>query len=188
MMRYRKCTVATLLILGFSYGRLIFGRTPSWVGIRGGHQQTSQSRHVQSLNDTAETRSTAERVAYDRGTSEQGQPKGEACTRPSRIYKILVKHFVGRYFLATSSLVGECARVYVPAPLGLIASSLCGQVGIAMDSDGRHRGDSGGGGRRNRDSRMTNFCLGFTARKTRNCLQKLLLCHRRSTVESPRPF
>ena len=46
----------------------------------------------------------------------------------------------------------------------------------------------GGGGRRNRDSRMTNFCLGFTARKTRNCLQKLLLCHRRSTVESPRPF
>lgn len=140
VMRYRKCTVATLLILGFSYGRLISGRTPSWVGTRGGHQRTSQRR--KSLNDTAETTSSAGGGIHDRGTSEQGRPNGEALARPSRIYKVLAKHFVGRYVLATSSLFGECARVYVPSSVGLIALSICGQVGFAMDSDGRHRGDS----------------------------------------------
>lgn len=148
MMRYRKCTVATILILGSSYGRLISGRTPSWVGTRGGYQRTSQRRPFKSLNDTAEATSTAERLAHGLGTAEPGHPNGESrCPRPSRIYRILVKHFVGRYVLATSSLVGECARVYVPAPLGLIALSLFGQVGIALDSNGRHRGDAGAGGR-----------------------------------------
>ena len=145
-MRYRKCTIAALLILGSSYGGLISGRTPSWVGTRGGYQRTSHRRPLKSLNDTAEATATAERVAHGQGTAEPGQPNGEACPRPSRIYRILAKHFVGRYVLAASSLVGECARVYVPAPLGLIALSLCSQVGIAFESDGRNRGGSGGRG------------------------------------------
>lgn len=146
MMRYRKCTVAVLLILGSSYGSLISGRPPSWVGTRGGHQRTSQRRHFKNLNDTAEATITSEGVAHGRGTAGPGQPKEEACARPSRVYRILARHFVGRYVLATSSLVGECARIYVPAPLGLIALSLCGQVDNAINSNGRRHGDSGGGG------------------------------------------
>lgn len=145
-MRYRKCTVAALVIFGCSCGRLISGRTPSSVGSGGVHQQSKQRQPLKNLNLNDTTEAIAARVAHSRGTAEAGQPKGEApCPRPSRIYKILAKHFVGRYVLATSSLVGECARVYAPAPLGLVVLSLCGQVGIAFDSNGRNHGDSGGG-------------------------------------------
>lgn len=144
-MRYRKCTVATLLILGCSCGRLISGRTPSLVGSGGGRPQSKQRQPVEHVN-LDHSKAFGERETHSRGTAGAGQPKGDAlCPRPSRIYGILAKHCVGRYVLATSSLVGECARVYAPAPLGLIALCLCGQVGIAFDSNGRNHGDSRGG-------------------------------------------
>lgn len=58
---------------------------------------------------------------------------------PSRIYRALSRRSLGRYILATSSLVGECTRVYAPEPLGLIASSLCSRFITAWDSKGRDR-------------------------------------------------
>ncbi|CAN0549431.1 unnamed protein product, partial [Ectocarpus sp. 12 AP-2014] len=58
---------------------------------------------------------------------------------PSRVYRTLSRRSIGRYVLATSSLVGECARVYAPEPLGLIASSLCSRFATAWDSKGRDR-------------------------------------------------
>lgn len=64
---------------------------------------------------------------------------GQQNNAPSRVYRTLSRRSIGRYVLATSSLVGECARVYAPEPLGLIASSLCSRFATAWDSKGRDR-------------------------------------------------
>lgn len=55
---------------------------------------------------------------------------------PPMFYGALSSRSVGRYVLATSSLVRECARVYTPAPLGNIASSLCSRFSIGLNSRG----------------------------------------------------
>jgi len=63
---------------------------------------------------------------------------------PPAFYRALSRRSVGRYVLATSSLVGECARVYTPAPFGVLASSLWSRFAIGLGSRGRdYRGSSG---------------------------------------------
>lgn len=95
-------------------------RTPHASQIRGGGgpPSTSEEDHVGGLNV---------------------HPRGDA---PPMFYRALSRRSVGRYVLATSSLVGECARVYTPAPLISIASSLCSRFSIGLDS---RRRDSGRG-------------------------------------------
>lgn len=90
-------------------------RTPHASQIRGGGGVASASEedHVSGLN---------------------AHPSGHA---PPMFYRALSRRSVGRYMLATSSLVGECARVYTPAPLSSIASSLCSCFNIGLDSRGR---------------------------------------------------
>lgn len=76
----------------------------------------------------------------------RGLEEGEPATKqagegsaPPRLYRTLSRRSFGRYVLATSSLVCECARVYTPAPLDLLASSLLTRVSVALDSTMRNR-------------------------------------------------
>lgn len=78
------------------------------------------------------------------GESETAAKQGRHGSSPPRLYRTLVQRSFGRYVLATSSLVRECARVYMPAPFDLLVSSLCTRVSITFDSKGRYRGASVG--------------------------------------------
>lgn len=78
------------------------------------------------------------------GESETAATQDRQGSPPPRLYRTLVQHSFGRYVLATSSLVRECARVYMPAPFDLLMSSLFTRVSITVDSKGRYRGASVG--------------------------------------------
>ena len=90
-------------------------RTPHASRVRGGGAaRSSEEDHVDGVNT---------------------HPRRDA---PPMFYRTLSRRSVGRYVLATSSLVGECVRVYTPAPLSSIASSLCSRFMIGLDSRGRN--------------------------------------------------
>ena len=61
-------------------------------------------------------------------------PRGDS---PPMFYRALSRRSVGRYMLAASSLGGECARVYTPAPFSSIVSSLSSRISIGLDGRGR---------------------------------------------------
>lgn len=114
---HAKVYKAQVLLLGFLLLPCLSmsARTPHASQIRGGGgaASTSEEDHVGGLNV---------------------HPSGVA---PPMFYRTLSCRSVGRYMLATSSLVGECARVYTPAPFGSIASSLCSRFSIGLYSRGR---------------------------------------------------
>lgn len=68
---------------------------------------------------------------------ERQPPYQQPTAIPPRLYRALSRRSMGRYVLATSSLVGECARVYAPEPLGKVASSLCNRFSESFASRGR---------------------------------------------------
>lgn len=58
---------------------------------------------------------------------------------PPAFYRALSRHSMGRYVLATSSLVAECARVYAPSPFVVLASSLWSRFAMGLGARGRDR-------------------------------------------------
>ena len=65
---------------------------------------------------------------------EHGNRRNEGKTSTPQVFSSLARRSVGRYILSTMSLAGECIRVYVPGPFGLIASSVGARVRDAMRS------------------------------------------------------
>lgn len=98
--------------------------------------------HASQISGGGRLASTSEE---DSAESLNAHPRGDA---PPMFYRALSRRSVGRYVLATSSLVGECARVYAPAPLTSIASCLCSRFSIGWDSN-RGRDIRGSLGKRN---------------------------------------
>lgn len=92
---------------------------------------STQTLHASQLCGGGGLASTLEE---DQVGSLNFRPRGDA---PPIFYRALSRRSLGRYVLATSSLVGECARVYTPAPVGIIASSLCSRFCSGLDNRGR---------------------------------------------------
>lgn len=125
--------VGSLALLGS-----VSARTPDVAKIHagGGADRTVKADNGDVYSDCES--SGSERLSGER----QQQPPRNLC--PPSFYRALSRRSVGRYLLATSSLVGECARVYTPAPLSLAASSLWNGFGMGLHSQGRdHRGSLG---------------------------------------------
>lgn len=119
--------VGSLLVLGS-----MSARTPDGTKIRAGGEADST---VKAGNGGLH--SSRENTEPERLSGEQQQQ--QQSPSPPSFYRALSRRSVGRYILATSSLVGECARVYTPAPLGLVASSLWNRFSMGLDSHGRDR-------------------------------------------------
>lgn len=133
-----KCGVETMfvlfLLLEFACGRLVTEGTPFVAPASDGRRRNSWG--------SPEADGQGKWPSEGAGIAGRRQQRCETPTAPPRIYRALARRSVGRYVLAASSLIGECARVYAPAPFGTIASSLCARVGNSLDPGGRSRGAS----------------------------------------------
>lgn len=99
----------------------------------------AQTAHDASSQIRGEGGSASPVEGGDEGLSD----RPEEITPPA-FYRALSRRSVGRYMLATSSLVGECARVYTPAPFGVLVSSLWSRFAIRLGTRGRdHRSSLG---------------------------------------------
>lgn len=121
--------VGSLLLLGS-----LSARSPDGTKIRAGGRADST---VEAGN--GDHHSDRENSRSDRLTGERQQQQQKQNPSPPSFYRALSRRSVGRYIIATSSLVGECARVYTPTPLGLVASSLWNRFGMGFDLHGRDR-------------------------------------------------
>ncbi|CAM9624186.1 unnamed protein product, partial [Pylaiella littoralis] len=116
----------------------VSARTPDGTEIHaGGRAYSTVEAGNRGLHSDRESFGS-QRFSGERQQQQQQNPL------PSTFYRALSKRSVGRYILATSSLVGECARVYTPAPVGAVASSLWNRFGMGLGSHGRDRRGSSG--------------------------------------------
>lgn len=131
----RKNGILAALVCSLLLGS-VSARTPYGTKIRAGGRadSTVKAGKVDLLSDRENSES-------DRFTGEWQHQQQQHASPPS-FYRALSRRSVGRYIMATSSLVGECARVYTPPPLSLVASSLWNRFGMGFDSHGQDRRSS----------------------------------------------
>lgn len=86
-----------------------------------------------SSDDASYVRTHMARAGRGKQLGEQLEPTDEP-VRPPCIYRSLARQSIGRYVLAASTLVGECARVYCPAPLHAIVSTVHTRVSNVFDA------------------------------------------------------
>lgn len=80
----------------------------------------------------------------DRGAPELAEGLHHVSSAP-RFYRGLSQYSIGRHLVATSYLIGECTRLYAPAPLGVIATSLYRRATHVFFSGIEARGQTGEG-------------------------------------------